>query len=191
MSTRLSKFFVYKLLFSRLNFLEKKERKNFSANDFGCGNGMLVRRYNFNRYIGIDLNKSKINQLKKEFVNKKRYLFFCKDIINFKKNSQNEISICMETFGFNTNFKKKSFMKCIKNILNLTKKNGFFFFNITSDLYSEDLRRFLKINFYNVKKINYGFFDSRLPFFLVRYFWILEYIFLSKKNIFFICENKK
>ena len=190
MSTRLSKFFIYKVLFGRLNYIKKKEVKSFTVNDFGCGDGMLLRYFNFKKYIGIDLNKSKITKLKREFTNK-NYLFFNENIINFKNNTQNKISICMETFGFNTKFRKKNFIKCIKNILNSTQKNGYFFFNITSDLYSEDMDKLLKMNFYNIEKINYGFFNNRLPILLVRYFWFLEYFFLSKKNIFFMCIKKK
>lgn len=189
MGTRLSKFYIYKVLFSRLNFLKKKEGNNLSVNDFGCGDGMLLRHYNFDNYTGIDLNKSKINELKKKFTNKK-FLFLNKDIISFKYNSRNKISICMETFGFNTKFPKKVFLMCIKNILNHTQKNGFFFFNITCNLDSKDLNILLKKNFHNIKKINYGFFNEKIPFFLVRFFWWLEHFFPSKKNIFFICQNK-
>ena len=60
MSTRLSKFFIYKVLFGRLNYIKKKEVKSFTVNDFGCGDGMLLRYFNFKKYIGIDLNKSNV-----------------------------------------------------------------------------------------------------------------------------------
>lgn len=189
MSTRLSKYYVYKVLFSRLNFLKKDKDKNFTVNDFGCGDGMLLRYYDFDNYIGIDLNKSKINKLKKKF-NSKKISFQNKDIIYFRKSLKSKISICMETFGFNTKFKKKVFLMCIKNILKHTQKNGFLFFNITRDLDSIDLNNLLKKNFHNVYRINYGFFNERIPFFLARFFWWLEYLFPSNKNFFFSCKNK-
>lgn len=190
MSSRIAKYFVYKKLFNNLNFIIKKYKKEqISLNDFACGDGNILNYYKFNKYVGIDLNRSKIKNLKATYPDANCF-FACKDITRYFSKSKNLITICMETFGINTKFHKSFFIKTIKNMIRSTKKNGYLLFNVEKSFNNEYLFTILKKNFYKIKITNYGFFDHRLPFFLVRLFWRLEFIFFSNKYAFFFCKSK-
>ena len=160
-----------------------------SLNDFACGDGNILNYYKFDKYVGIDLNRSKIKNLKSTYPNA-NYVFACKDITRYFSNSKNLITICMETFGINTKFQKSFFIKTINNMIRSTKKNGHLLFNVEKSFNNEYLLIILKKNFYKIKITNYGFFDHRLPFFLVRLFWRLEFIFFSNKYALFVCKSK-
>lgn len=186
MSTKPSKLFFYKTLIYDLKIISKK--KFFSVGDFACGGANILNYIKPTEYVGIDNDKSLIKK------NKKNVKFYNKNIENLYLKKKMSVVLCTETLGINKKFNNKTFIKVLKNLINSTKKNGYLLFNLSENIYkfyNKKILELLNSHFKNIKIVQYGLINHRLPYLLAKLMWRIEYLGLGRKYRYIYCKKKR
>lgn len=141
--------------------LERLERRNVGI-DAACGNMLMAPYLNVEKYIGFDINESRI----KEGISNNPKLIgivsSIEEIVNYQAIiSKGDIVICMQTLGVNHLFDSKNLLQSISNLVLLTNKNGDLIFNVRwpkffSPKEISNVRKILEKSFLQVESRHYG-----------------------------------
>ena len=157
-----SKNLVWIWLTRDLNRLELRD----VGIDAACGNMLMAPYLNVGRYIGFDINESRI---KEGTLNNPKLIGIVSSIEEIVNNqdvvSKGDIVICMQVLGVNHLFDSKNLLQSITNLVLLTKKNGDLIFNVRWPKYfgSKEIfkvRKILEKSFLQVESKNYGSFEN-------------------------------
>ena len=161
-----SKNLVWIWLTRDLNRLELRD----VGIDAACGNMLMAPYLNVGRYIGFDINESRI---KEGTLNNPKLIGIVSSIEEIVNNqdvvSKGDIVMCMQVLGVNHLFDSKNLLQSITNLVLLTKKNGDLIFNVRWPKYfgSKEIfkvRKILEKSFLQVESKNYGSLENlRLP----------------------------
>jgi hypothetical protein len=153
-----SKNLVWIWLARDLNRLELRD----VGIDAACGNMLMAPYLNVKKYIGFDIDESRI---KEGTLNNPKLIGIVSSIEEIVNNqdisSKGDIVICMQTLGVNHLFDSENLMQSIENLVLLTKKNGDLIFNVRWPKYFSsreifNLRQILEKSFLQVGSKNYG-----------------------------------
>ena len=153
-----SKNLVWIWLVRDLNRLELRD----VGIDAACGNMLMAPYLNVKKYIGFDIDESRI---KEGTLNNPKLIGIVSSIEEIVNNqdisSKGDIVICMQTLGVNHLFDSENLMQSIENLVLLTKKNGDLIFNVRWPKYFSsreifNLRQILEKSFLQVGSKNYG-----------------------------------
>ena len=157
-----SKNLVWIWLTRDLNRLELRD----VGIDAACGNMLMAPYLNVGRYIGFDINESRI---KEGTLNNPKLIGIVSSIEEIVNNqdvvSKGDIVMCMQVLGVNHLFDSKNLLQSITNLVLLTKKNGDLIFNVRWPKYfgSKEIfkvRKILEKSFLQVESKNYGSFEN-------------------------------
>ena len=187
---------MYQKLYKDLEKMKKKY-KNFSITEFACGASKILDSIKPTYYQGIDLKRKLILDSKHKNKNK-NYNFFIGNMVNFKSKKKTSLGLCIQTFGINLDFNDKILLKCLNNLNGHISKNGSIIFNLSNELYLKNKKiidNFCYKNYFHVNNVNYGLFNQRYFYQLVRILVIIEQVFSLKnkfkKYVYIHCINKK
>jgi hypothetical protein len=130
--------------------------------DAACGNMLMASHLNVERYVGFDIDESRI---KEGTINNPKLIGIVSSIEEIVNNqdiiSMGDIVICMQTLGVNHLFDSKNLMQCIENLVLLTKRNGDLIFNVRWPKYFGsreifNMRQILEKDFLQIEYKNYG-----------------------------------
>ena len=153
-----SKNLVWIWLARDLNRLELRD----VGIDAACGNMLMAPYLNVKKYIGFDIDESRI---KEGTLNNPKLIGIVSSIEEIVNNqdisSKGDIVICMQTLGVNHLFDSENLMQSIENLVLLTKKNGDLIFNVRWPKFFSsreifNLRQILEKSFLQVGSKNYG-----------------------------------
>ena len=167
--------------------------KIYNILDIGCGTGEYSNLFFNKEYLGIDLDKKRIEVANKNFSNSLTK-FENINLKDLKNNIKFSLILCLQTVGFNTNFNKD--YPDLNNFFDLIElklsENGYFIFNIPQE-YHYQVNNILKEKYF-IKIIDYPNISSKFPHFIstiIAYFiLIFKKIPSRKKNYLYLIKKK-
>ncbi|MBI2004332.1 class I SAM-dependent methyltransferase [Candidatus Pacearchaeota archaeon] len=117
-------------IYAEKTMLEKIKKKKFnSILEIGCGDGHFLKNFNNKEVLGIDIDRGMISQAQPDIRNN---LLFA-DILDkkFVKKQKNYFDIVSSNYVF-MEMKEKQVQKAFRNIFEILKQKGKFYFVITN-----------------------------------------------------------
>jgi len=170
------------LLWFWMNDLFKKSKNYNIGIDVACGEMKMCKYFKTREYIGIDIDKARIERGLQKYPKAKGVVKSIEEIDNREKG---DFVVCLQTIGINRYFKPENTYIAVNNLINATNKNGMLIFNIgpITQKYSDKIYELLSNNYSHVKVKEYGSFSNVTHRYLSFIFAILmRYIPLIRKN---------
>lgn len=142
----------------------KKELKNKSVIDIGCGTGDLLNvlidnNINIKSYIGVDKSSSMLKIAKRRFLN---HNFICSDaqFVNTVVNNTFDIAISIMMYPLLSS--KKALYSCNKSIYKCLSKNGLFILIVPHPCFDPYLNKSSKTSYVGYTKDFFEYIIERL-----------------------------
>lgn len=191
-SRRPSKTFLW-MVFAK----DMRKSKNFDLGiDFAAG---YMENYPFFRtknYLGIDIDLKRLKTGNNTFPHAK---FLKCSIEDTPPDILGDFIVCVQTLGINKHFTKRNTFFCVQKLINATSTNGNLLFNVNvmgDEKIEARIDKILSDNFKNVKKIEYGRFNSKhnknIAFILAALMFVVSPLRKNTQNkcLYYFSENR-
>jgi hypothetical protein len=174
-------------------YFQKSKNYNIGL-DVACGTMSMNPYFKTGKYIGIDIDKSRIEQGLKKYNEAEGFVERIEDL-----NINGDFVVCLQTIGFNKNFNIDNTFLSINKLINATNEKGSLLFNVKSQSagLTPQIHKKLRKNYEHVEEISYGGLNTKLPRLLS--YVVAFFLYLRSKSPYnklgectlYYCENKR